>query len=122
MNAQASNPCVLIVEDEMCLAMMLEDILMDAGYDVRKAARLPAALQLVQNEPFDVAILDINLAGKEVCPVADALSHLGVPFLFTSGYGHNGVPAEYRQRPMLQKPYNVEYLQQTLSALLQARA
>ena len=49
----------------MLLAMMLEDVLLDAGYRVLKAARLPNALELVASEPIDVAILDINLAGKE---------------------------------------------------------
>ena len=122
MSVNGANRCVLIVEDEMCLAMMLEDILLDAGYAVCKAARLPAALQLVETELFDVAILDINLAGKEVFPVADALSERGIPFLFTSGYGENGVPAEYRHHPTLQKPYDGGQLQDTLSALLLARA
>ena len=123
MNANAGgNGCVLIVEDEMCLAMMLEDLLLDAGYEVRKAARLPVALQLVEAERFDAAILDFNIAGKEVFPVADALGARGTPFVFTSGYGDNGVPAQYRQYPMLQKPYDVARMQQTLCALLQTRA
>ncbi|MCY7354175.1 MAG: response regulator [Lysobacter sp.] len=122
MNAITATRCVLIVEDEMCLAMMLEDILMDAGYDVRKAARVPGALQLVDSERFDAAILDINLAGKQVFPVADALTDRGIPFLFTSGYGDNGVPAEYCKHRMLQKPYDLDQLQAALTALLQERA
>lgn len=108
---------VLIVEDEMCLALMLEDILVEAGYEVRKAARLPAALKLAQSEHIDAAILDINLAGTQVFPAADALRLRGIPFLFTSGYGENGLPPEYQQWPMLQKPYGVERLREALAGL-----
>lgn len=117
MNAAAPRR-VLIVEDEMCLALMLEDILVEAGYDVLKAARLPAALKLAQSEPIDAAILDINLAGTRVFPAADALRLRGIPFLFTSGYGEDGLPLEYQHWPMLQKPYGVERLQEALASLL----
>lgn len=118
MNNVTRQRRVLIVEDEMCLALMLEDILVDAGYDVLKAARLPAALALAQAETIDAAILDINLAGRQVFPAADALRLRGIPFLFTSGYGDNGLPAEYLHWPMLQKPYGVERLQEALAMLL----
>lgn len=119
-----TGPCVLIVEDEMQLAMLLEDLLSEAGCRVIKAARLPAALQLVESESesepavIDAAILDINLAGKQVFPVADALHRRDIPFLFTSGYGEDGLPDRYRSWPMLQKPYGVERLQQALTKLL----
>lgn len=69
---------------------------------------------------IDAAILDINLAGTSVFPAADALRERGIPFMFVSGYGAEGLPAEYRQRPVLQKPYGIEQLQQALTALLGA--
>ncbi len=118
----ASRPCVLIVEDEMVLALMLDGILHDAGYRVLKAARLPAALELVDAERIDAAVLDINLAGTRVFPVADALRLRGIPFLFVSGYGDDGLPAEYRDCVMLQKPYGVERLQQARATLLEGGA
>ncbi len=111
--------CVLIVEDEMVLALMLEGILQEAGYRVVKAARLLAALELVGAERIDAAILDINLAGTPVFPVADALRLRGIPFLFVSGYGDDGLPVEYRDCVMLQKPYGVERLQRELATLLE---
>ncbi len=119
MNDDTDRRCVLVVEDEMNLAMMLEDILGDAGFRVLKAARLPAALALAESsERIDAAILDINLAGTQVFPVADALNRRGIPLLFTSGYGEEGLPPGYRQWPMLQKPYGMERLQQELTRLM----
>lgn len=110
--------CILIVEDEMFLALILEDLLEEAGFCVLKAARLPAALAFAESAGIDAAILDINLAGTEVFPAADALRRRGIPFLFTSGYGEEGLPPDYQHCPMMQKPYGVERLQQALATLL----
>ena len=117
MNDVTSQRCVLIVEDEMSLALLLEDILEDAGYRVLKAARLPAAVALAESAPIDGAILDINLAGTEGFPVADVLRARGIPFLFTSGYGCKGLPPRYQQSPMLQKPYDHAQLRKALATL-----
>ena len=110
--------CVLMVEDEMNLAMMLEDILVDAGYRVLKAARVPNALVLAAAEQIDAAILDVNLAGVEVFPVAAALHSRAIPFLFTTGYGQMGVSAEYSDRTVLQKPYSLDELMLALDAMM----
>ena len=99
-------PCVLLVEDEMCLAMMLQDLLEDSGYRVIKASRVPAALHMAGDAVIDAAILDVNVAGTEVFPVADELRRRGVPFMFASGYGERGLPGEFRDCPILQKPYD----------------
>jgi DNA-binding response OmpR family regulator len=114
----ASPPCVLLVEDEMCLAMMLQDLLEDAGYRVLKAARVAAALNLASAEDIDAAILDVNVAGTEVFPVANELRRRGVPFMFASGYGERGVPGEFREYPMLQKPYDPVALGAMLESVL----
>ena len=121
MNAPAAGRCVLIVEDEMSMVMLLEDILTDAGYHVLKAARLPAALVLAENESIDAAILDINLAGTHVFPVADVLIRRNIPFIFASGYGDAGLPDGYRQQQMLQKPYGLEQLQHALATLVDGK-
>ena len=118
MNDASRQHCILIVEDEMCLALMLEELLEDAGYAVLKAARLPAALALAESARIDAAMLDINLAGTEVFPAAEVLRGRGIPFLFTSGYGRNGLPPEFLQSPMLQKPYDQALVQQALAKLL----
>ncbi len=115
---------ILMVEDEMNLAMMLEDILDDAGYHVLKAGRLPQALEIVAQSGLDeagridVAILDINLAGVQVFPLADALRARGVPFVFTSGYGRDGIPNDYQDCAVLQKPYGADSILSTLKKIL----
>lgn len=114
---------ILMVEDEMNLAMMLEDLLDDAGYRVLKAARLPKALEMLaqvaadDDMRIDAAILDINLAGVAVFPLADALREQGIPFMFTSGYGAEGLPDGYRHCAVLQKPYNASIIIRTVQAL-----
>lgn len=115
---------ILMVEDEMNLAMMLEDILEDAGYRVLKAARLPKALEIVAQSDsdgtarIDAAILDINLAGIEVFPLAEALRARGVPFVFTSGYGKDGLPDDFRGSAVLQKPYGADSILTTLQTMI----
>lgn len=113
-----ASQCVLLVEDEMCLAMMLQDILEDAGYRVIKASRVPGALALAEAEDIDAAILDVNLAGKDVFPVADELRRRGVPFMFASGYGERGLPEAFIGSAVLQKPYDPAALQAMLANVL----
>jgi CheY-like chemotaxis protein len=105
----AASPRVLIVEDEMLVAMLLEDMLSDEGYEVAGAAsNIPQALKLAtdENTEFDVAILDVNVAGQPVFAVADALEQRGKPFAFATGYGEGGLPDAWRGRPTLQKPFS----------------
>jgi Response regulator containing CheY-like receiver, AAA-type ATPase, and DNA-binding domains len=109
---------ILIVEDEMNLAMMMEDLLTNAGHRVFKAARLSRGLALAASEPLDFAFLDINLAGEEVFPLALELRSLDVPFVFTSGYGASGIPASFGDCRILQKPYVPQQLFEVLAMLL----
>lgn len=110
---------ILIVEDEMMIAMLLEDLLKSSGYKVvGPASRVNNALGLASSEPIDAGILDLNVAGEEVYPVADALAARGVPFLFITGYKASAISQKYRERPTLQKPFNPQVLKETLRALL----
>ncbi|MDB6164616.1 MAG: response regulator receiver protein [Xanthomonadaceae bacterium] len=115
---QPTSQCVLLVEDEMCLAMMLQDLLEDAGYRVIKAARVAGAMAMADDQSIDAAILDVNLAGRDVFPVADKLRKRGVPFMFASGYGERGLPTEFQGSPVLQKPYDPAALETMLSNVL----
>ena len=121
----ASTParCVLVVEDEMFLATLIEEVLVMAGYRVIKAARVDAALDLVlDGAEFDAAVLDINLNGVEVFPVAARLRESGVPFVFASGYGRQGLPSEFADSAVVQKPYLPDALTTALAqCLAQAR-
>jgi DNA-binding response OmpR family regulator len=97
---------LLVVEDEMLVALSLEDQLADAGYEVvGPAFSLDEAMRLAESEPLDGAVLDINLAGEKAYPVADLLARRGVPFVYVTGFGQAGLRDADRGRPMLQKPY-----------------
>ena len=98
---------VLVVEDESLVAMLLETILEDMGcVPVGPAATVEEGLQVAGgDEPLDAALLDVNVAGKQVFPIAEALKARGVPFVFSTGYGEGGLPDEWRGQATLQKPF-----------------
>ena len=98
-----------LVEDETLVAMLVEDMLCDEGCSVAATAtRLNEALKTAKDTSveFDFAILDVNLAGDPIFPVAEALAARGVPFAFATGYGAGGLPQEWKGRPTLQKPFH----------------
>lgn len=96
---------ILIVEDEMMVVMVIEDMLTDLGCEVVKAGRVAKAIHLAATEEIDGAILDVNVAGESVYPVANELRERGIPFIFSSGYGATGIAPEYRDHPALSKPF-----------------
>lgn len=109
---------VLIVEDESLVATMVEDYLLDVGYEViGPAGTVDAALDLVEHVDFDVAVLDINLAGTRSYPVAEALEARGIPYLFLTGYDRFSIPEPFRQRYGLQKPFRMRDLEGALANL-----
>lgn len=110
---------VIIVEDDALLAMALELALSEQGCDVvGLASNLDDATSLAADASFDGAILDVNLAGERVYPVADILSARGIPFLFATGYGRAGLRESDHASPVLQKPYQVTALVKLLSRWL----
>ena len=117
-----TQPSILVAEDEMLLAMMLSDLMANAGYRVLMAARLAKGIELAASEPIDAAILDINLAGQDSFPLADALSRRGIPFVFASGYGRGDVPDAYRDVAVMKKPYDIEEIEAAIATLLRAKA
>ena len=109
---------ILIVEDEMLVAMNIEDMLLDLGHEVAGlASRLEPALSLAREGEFDIAMLDVNLAGQPSFPVAAILAQRGIPFLFATGYGAKGIAEEYRDYPVLQKPFRVTDLGEALQRI-----
>jgi CheY-like chemotaxis protein len=98
---------ILVVEDESLVAMLLETILEDMGCTpVGPAATVDDGLALAGGgDPLDAALLDVNVAGRQVFPVADALAAAGVPFVFSTGYGEGGLPDRWRGHPTIQKPF-----------------
>lgn len=113
---------VLLVEDELLIAQMLRGMLEDFGcIVVGPAARINEALDLMDAEPVDAAVLDICLNRQFSYPVADELRTRGVPFLFSTGYQVERVRPEYGACPILQKPYRAGELERALIALFPPR-
>jgi two-component SAPR family response regulator len=97
---------VLVVEDENLVALLLENLLAELGHIViGPVARLKKALDLIQGEEIDLAILDVNINGEETYPIADLLAARDMPFFFSTGYGKRSLRAPHQDRPILQKPF-----------------
>jgi DNA-binding response OmpR family regulator len=102
---------VFLVEDEAMIRMMVVDMLEELGHAVAaEAGRLDQALHLAQSADFDVAILDVNVGGNLITPVAELIKARGLPIIFATGYGAWGVPEEYQDCPALQKPFELHIL------------
>jgi len=109
---------VLIVEDAVLLAMELESGLAEAGAEIiGPAYELEEALALL-DQPIDAAVLDANLNGHSVSPVAEALSRRGTPFVFATGYGDAGGAPGGFDAPVIRKPYDVTQVAAAVAELL----
>src|SRR5438477_10424078 len=102
MTSERPGPRVLVVEDEYLVASMLEEVLVEAGFVVvGPVPRLPEAVVAAGKLEIDVALLDVNLAGQRVFPVAEALERRAIPFIFMTGYGSHTLPPQYKDRPSI---------------------
>lgn len=114
---------VLVVEDEALVAMLVEDMLSDFGCTVLgPAGSIRQALEAIEQEAPEAAVLDVNLGGEPVYAVADALLARGTPFVLATGYGEMGVAEGYRAAPVLQKPFEQGELEQRLRQAVDSRA
>lgn len=115
-----SGKCVLLAEDEVLIAMLFETALTDLGAVVICAQSVAEALGLIDERggKLDVALLDGNLSGEAVFPVADRLSGLGIPFVFLTGYETPRFTARYPAARVLRKPVSVPVLGTALRACL----
>jgi DNA-binding response OmpR family regulator len=103
---------ILVVEDEYLLADALADALIDMGAQVvGPIGQLSQAMFLVETTPIDGAVLDINLHGEMVFPLAQVLATRGVPFVFATGYGRENIPVQFAHVPVLAKPIDVGLLE-----------
>lgn len=118
---QAASLQILLVEDEVLLAMVLEEMVMTAGHTARRATRLSEAMELVREEPFAAAVLDVNVAGEPVFPLAALLRERGTPFCFATGYGVASLAPEFRDCPVLQKPFGAAAFEHALQSLLHGK-
>jgi CheY-like chemotaxis protein len=110
---------VLLVEDESLLAMAVEGMLEDLGCHVAASAgNVEDAMARAQENGFECALLDVNLRGKPVFPVAEILAARQIPFAFASGYGRSALPEQFRSRPVVAKPFQLTDLSEALTAAL----
>jgi CheY-like chemotaxis protein len=114
---------ILVVEDEFLVAMLIQEILEEAGCVVAgPIPRVAQALEAAERDAYDAAVLDVNLAGDRIDPVANALSRRNIPFVFVTGYSAGALPTEYAHRPRLCKPFKMAELLGTLSNLVKPRS
>lgn len=115
---QPLSGTVLLLEDNMVIALDAEDMLTRMGAEkVEVAASAGEALRLISANPPDVAVLDVNLGDENSFPVADKLKELGVPYIFATGYGEEiGAPRAHQGRPFVRKPYSEAGIREALDA------
>ena len=112
--------CVLVVEDEGSVALLIEDMLEELGCEVAaSAARIALAHEAAQSLPLDLAVLDVNVAGEPSFDLARTLAARGVPFVFSTGYGAGGLPSDLQDRPVLTKPFKLADLRRLIVATLE---
>ena len=111
---------LLIVEDEMLVAMLVEDMIRDSGWEVAgPAMNLALALELARTADIDGAVLDLNLGGDvRSLPVAAVLRERGIPFIFATGYGSSDDTNDYKDVPVVRKPFSSRQLISALRAQL----
>lgn len=108
---------ILIVEDEIIVALFMEDILTEFGYEVAGVvSHLDEAMK--RERDYDIAVLDVHLNGRNVFDFADKLTAEMVPFIFATGYGERGIPERHRGCPVLQKPFQPNDLKRALDRLV----
>ena len=99
--------------------MAIEDMLMSLGCEiVGPAYSIGDGQALAESEPFDAAVLDINIGGQSSDSIAQTLQSRGIPFCFSTGYGLGAVPSGFDDRPVLQKPYTLKALARTLEEII----
>jgi CheY-like chemotaxis protein len=102
---------ILVVEDEVLIRMMVTEMLEELGHTIAaEAGKVDNAIDLARSANFDLAILDVNLGGEIITPVAEVIKTRGLPIIFATGYGAWGVPDEFSRYMTLQKPFELKTL------------
>ncbi len=110
---------ILIVEDEPMIALTLQDLLVEAGFEVPcVAGKLETALALIEGAGCDAAIVDANLAGVSTSPAALALAARGLPFIVLSGYSAEQLQGAFPAALFMRKPCRPDKLIHTLKTIV----
>jgi len=107
---------VLVVEDEALIAMYVETIVEQSGYDVAGVvSSIDDALAFIDDHTVDSAVLDIDLRGRPVYPLAEVLKKRGIPFVYASSSSERAIPPAFRSGPVVQKPFAASELSRALA-------
>jgi CheY-like chemotaxis protein len=110
---------VLLVEDDTLIRLMLVEMLEELGQRVvAEAGSIEDAQTLAETATFDLAILDVNIGGHTIDPIADIIHRRGLQFFFVTGYASSGLPVAFADKPYLQKPCSLDELRQVLNSVL----
>jgi CheY-like chemotaxis protein len=113
---------IFLVEDEVLIRMLVADMATELGHTIAaETGDLKHGLELAAEKNFDVAILDLQLLDGSSEPLAKVLARRKIPFAFASGYGPDGLPEQFKDRPVLRKPFEIQELQTCIAALLSIR-
>src|SRR5690606_28362401 len=109
---------VLLVEDEVIIAMEIEDILREIGcVVVGPVGTVESAARLAREGALDAAVLDVSVDGEKIFPVAEKLQSRGIPFVFTTGYGESALPEKWRGTHRLAKPFTPGHIEAAIRRL-----
>lgn len=116
------SAAIFLVEDEVLLRMMTAEMLEELGHRVvAEAGSISVAEPLARTAEFDLAVLDINIGGNAITPIAQIIADRGLPLIFVSGYGAEGRPLSFQDRPALRKPFLIESLAEMIEKALGGR-
>lgn len=109
---------VLIVEDEIPAAMLVEDAVESGGHTIAElATNISSAIAAASTGQFDIALLDVNLNGQKAHALPVILQRRGKPFAFVTGYGEAGVLSEFADAPVVHKPFAADEILSTIEVL-----
>lgn len=112
---------ILLVEDEMMIAIMIEDMIEELGLELAASTASPEqAIKMLDTDAIDLAILDVNLGDTDSSEVAAELAQRDIPFIFSTGYGSSRL-TRFADRPVLTKPFSLEELDAGLRIALARR-
>lgn len=113
---------ILLVEDDALIRMMLAEMVVELGHRVvAEAGTVREAMPLAEKADYDIALLDVDLNGEIITPVAEAVARRGLPFVLVSGHRKDGMPSQFRGAPMLEKPFLSPKLEEAIEAALGPR-
>jgi CheY-like chemotaxis protein len=110
---------VFLLEDEALIRMMIAEMLEELGHRiVAQTSTLQEGQALAETATFDLALLDVNVAGDSIAPVAEIIARRGLPVLFVTGYAQSAIPEQFKDRPVLQKPFVLLKLKDAIESIL----